>query len=244
MKNRTLAILILILGLATIIGLVIGGKIYEPKNLQKNIKTTESTVTPTPTPLPDPRIEIVAERLREEGSPLTDKANVFVNCGSDNGVDPYLLVGITSIESSFGKHACGGNAWGWASCKVRHSSLEAGCQSVAEGIATASPYARYRQTGRIEDLANSYCPPNSGCQTAHWVATVQAVVTDLQDREFIKNMEDLTTYLPGDKTKEQMQKNLEELKKRLETASGTSKEVIEILIRANQRALEKGGQEK
>ena len=52
-------------------------------------------------------------------------------------------------------------------------------------------------------------------------------------------MENLTDYLPGNKTKEQMQKNLEELKKHLETATGTNKEVIEILIRANERALAK-----
>lgn len=236
--KKTILILLAILAIAGITATIIYEKNRTPK-IPKGNEATQQQTAPTPTPEPDPRIEIVAERLQEEGSPLTDKASVFVNCGSDNGVDPYLLVGITAIESTFGKNACGGNAWGWASCKVRHSSLEAGCQSVAEGIATASPYARYRQTGRIADLANSYCPPNSGCQTAHWVATVQAVVTDLQDREFIKNMEKLTEYLPGDKTKEQMQKNLEELRKRLETASGTSKEVIEILIRANERALAK-----
>lgn len=223
---------------------IIAGLAYEKKlipTLQKKHETVQPTAAPTPTPQPDPRIEIVAERLAEEGSPFTDKANVFVNCGGDNGVDPYLLVGITAIESSFGKNACGGNAWGWASCKVRHSSLEAGCQSVAEGIATAPAYSRYRQTGRIEDLASSYCPANSGCDTPKWVATVQAVVTDLQDREFIKNMENLIDFLPGDKPKEELQKNLEELKKYLETASGTNKEVIEILIRANERALQKGG---
>lgn len=236
--KKTILILLTILAIAGVTAKIVYEK-YRTPAIQKNNEATQPTAEPTPTPLPDPRIEIVAERLAEEGSPLTDKANVFVNCGSDNNVDPYLLVGITNIESSFGKHACGGNAWGWASCKVRHSSLEAGCQSVAEGIATASPYAKYRQTGRIEDLANSYCPPTAGCQTAHWVATVQAVVTDLQDREFIKNMENLTAYLPANKTKEQMQKNLEELKKHMETATGTNKEVIEILIRANERALAK-----
>lgn len=236
--KKAILILLTILAIAGVTAKIVYEKNRTPA-IQKSNEATQPTAEPTPAPLPDPRIEIVAERLAEEGSPLTGKANIFANCGSDNGVDPYLLVGITSIESSFGKHACGGNAWGWASCKVRHSSLEAGCQSVAEGIATASPYSRYRQTGRIEDLANSYCPSNSGCQTAHWVATVQAVVTDLQDREFIKNMENLTEYLPGDKTKEQVQKNLEELKKHLETASGTNKEVIEILIRANERALAK-----
>lgn len=225
-----------------LIGAVIAWKTYEAKHapqIQKSNEEAQPTAEPTPAPLPDPRIEIVAERLAEENSPLAGKAHIFVECGSDNSVDPYLLVGITAIESSFGKNACGGNAWGWASCRVRHSSLEAGCQSVAEGIATATAYSRYRQTGRIEDLANSYCPPNSGCQTAHWVAVVEGVVADLQDREFIRNMENLTDYLPADKPKEQLQKNLEELKELLKTATGTNKEVIEILIRANQRALEK-----
>ncbi|QLG69707.1 MAG: hypothetical protein CH104c_0476 [Candidatus Woesebacteria bacterium] len=240
--KKAILILLTILTIAGITAKVTYDKNRTPA-IQKSNETTQPTAEPTPTPLPDPRIEIVAGRLAEEGSPLTGKANVFVNCGSDNGIDPYLLVGITAIESSFGKNACGGNAWGWASCKVRHSSLEAGCQSVAEGIATAPAYSRYRQTGRIEDLANSYCPSNSGCQTQKWVAVVQGVITDLQDREFIRAMEDLTKYLPGDKGKEEIQNNLEELKKRLETASGTNKEVIEILIRANERALEKGGRQ-
>ncbi len=233
---------LLILTTILVLAGIIAGVAYEKKlipQIQKNNEKAQPTAAPTPTPEPDPRIEIVAERLAEEGSPLAGKANVFVNCGSDNGVDPYLLVGITAIESTFGKNACRGNAWGWASCKVRHSSLEAGCQSVAEGIATAAPYARYRRTGQIEDLANSYCPSNSGCQTQKWVAVVQGVVTDLQDREFVKAMEDLTQFLPGDKSKEEIQKNLEKLKKRLETASGTTKEVIEILIRASERALAK-----
>lgn len=238
MKKKTILILIL----AIVAGIIIGGKIYEKNRtpaIQNSHEEAQPSVEPTPTPEPDPRIEIVAERLAEESSPLTDKAHVFVNCGSDNGIDPYLLVGITAIESSFGKHACGGNAWGWASCRIQHSSLEAGCQAVAEGIATAAPYARYRKTGRVEDLATSYCPSNSGCDTANWAAKVKEVVADLQDREFIKAMKDLTDYLPGDKTKEQMQESLEELKKRLETASATNKEVIEILIRANERALTK-----
>lgn len=238
--KKTILILLTILAIAGVTAKIVY-ETHRAPALQKNNETAQPTAEPTPTPLPDPRIEIVAERLAEEGSPLAGKANVFVNCGADNSVDPYLLVGITAIESSFGKHACGGNAWGWASCKVQHSSLEAGCQSVAEGIATASPYSRYRQTGRVADLANSYCPPNSGCDTQKWVAVVEGVVTDLQDREFIKNMENLTDYLPGNKTREQMQKNIEELKKHLETATGTNKEVIEILIRANERALAKGG---
>ncbi len=239
MRKRT--ILILLTAALAIAGIT--AKITYEKNrtpaIQKGDEETQQQAEPTPTPEPDPRIEIVAERLAEEGSPLTDKAGVFVNCGSDNGIDPYLLVGITSIESSFGKQSCGGNAWGWANCRIQHSSLEAACQSVAEGIAEKPYYSRYRQTGRVEDLGSVYCPSNSGCDTANWVAKVKEVVADLQDREFEKAMLDLTKYLPGDKSKEEMQKNLEELKKRLEKASGTNKEVVEILIRANKRALEK-----
>lgn len=238
MTKKTILILLTVLAIAGVTAKIIYEKNRTPA-IQKSNEEVKQQIAPTPTPQPDPRIAIVAERLAEEGSPLAGKSSVFINCAGDNGIDPYLLVGITSIESSFGKQACDGNPFGWNSCRTHYSSLEAACQSVAEGISTESYYTRYRQTNRVEDLGAVYCPANSGCQTAHWVATVQAVVTDLQDREFIKSMEDLTKYLPGDKTKEQMQKNLEELKKRLETASGTNREVIEILIRANERALAK-----
>ena len=238
MRKKLILILFILLAVAGITAKIVYEK-YRTSPISKNTQTAQPITSPTPTPEPDPRIAIVAERLSEEGSPLTGQSHVFVDCGSDNNVDPYLLVGITNIESSFGKNACGGNPFGWNSCKTHYSSLEASCQSVAEGIATKSYYSRFRQTDRVEDLANVYCPPSAGCNTTNWVAAVQAVVTDLQDREFIKNMENLTDYLPANKTKEQMRKSIEELKKLLETATGTNKEVIEILIRANERALAK-----
>ena len=242
MKKRIAILLTAALIIAGITAKISYDKNHTPEN-RNSQEETEQAGGATPTPEPDPRIRIVADLLRENGSPLTDQADVFVNCGSDNGISPYLLVAITKVESSFGAHACGGNAWGWASCKVRHSSLEAGCQSVAEGIATAAPYARYRSTGRVADLAASYCPKNSGCDTDNWVAQVEKIISELEDREFIENMEDITQYLPAGKTPEQMQQNIETLKKLLEKASGTHKEVIEIIIRANERAIKKGGEQ-
>src|SRR3972149_8622689 len=137
MKRKILTALITI-AMLTLAGVLIKNA-YERKTaptIQEKHEEAQPVTQPTPTPKPDLRIEVVAERLSEEGSPLADKSHVFIDCADDNGVDPFLLVGITSIESSFGKHACEGNPFGWNSCKTRYSSLEASCQSVAAGIGT------------------------------------------------------------------------------------------------------------
>ena len=206
---------------------------------QPEIQENAQSPEPIPTPEPDARVDTLRDYLTEQGSPLADQSELLVSCADTHGINPYLLPGITAIESTYGKRACGGNPFGWASCTIPFATLEDSCSAVAEGISAKPYYSRYRQTGRIEDLGNVYCPANSGCNTPHWVATVQGVVSLLEEEEFVRAMDDLTKFLPADKSREELMKNIELLKKRLEKASETSKEVIEILIRANKRALEK-----
>lgn len=207
---------------------------------------------PDPTPLPtatpnissyvkDFRLKAVEELLNDADSPLSSE--ILVSCADDNQADPYILVGISRIESTFGKRACGGNPFGWGSCRTEYTSLHDSCQNVASGITSLSYYKQYQQSGEVADLARVYCPSSSGCDTEHWIETVDSTKTDLQERELVLSIEELATLTPSDKSVQELEVNTLALKSHSETSSGITKEVIEILIKANQKALAKAQHE-
>lgn len=87
----------------------------------------------TPTPVPDDR----ADRVRAYyGSlPLAAVADAMVAEADRAGIDWRVPVVIGMLESTGGKYACGGNAWGYASCQVRFASFEEGAAVVADTLA-------------------------------------------------------------------------------------------------------------
>lgn len=201
---------------------------------------TESIPSPIPTPNAssyekDFRLKAVAELLTETGSPLDSET--LISCADDNQADPYILVGISRVESTFGKKACGGNPFGWGSCRAAYNNLHDSCQDVANGITTLSYYRQYQESGKVADLARVYCPSNSGCDTEHWAETVDITRTDLQERELVLSIEELATLAPSDKSVRELEVNTLALKSHSETSTGITKEVIEVLIKANQKAL-------
>jgi len=211
---------------------------HEEKKLISPI--LDSTPLPTVTPdissyIKDFRLKAVNELLTEVDSPLSSET--LLSCADDNQADPYILVGISRIESTFGKRACGGNPFGWGSCRIKYSSLNDSCQDVASGINTLSYYSQYQQSGEVSDLARVYCPSSSGCDTEHWIETVSATQTDLQERELVLSIEELATLTPSNKSIRELEINTLALKSHSETSTGITKEVIGILIRANQKAL-------
>lgn len=183
----------------------------------------------------DFRLKAVTELLRDVESPL--QSEVLVSCADKNQVDPYVLVGISRIESTFGKRACDGNPFGWSSCRVHFSTLEESCQAVASGIANLSYYKKYQSSGNIQDLGEVYCPPSSGCNTEHWVNMVSSSKTELQERELVLSIEELASLVPSRKSTKELEVNTLALRSHSETSSGITKEVIEILIKANEKAL-------
>jgi hypothetical protein len=202
----------------------------------------EKTPIVSPTPevslyVKDFRLKAVSELLTEVGSPL--ESDVLVSCADDNRVDPFILVGISHIESTFGKRACDGNPFGWSSCRTHFPTLESSCGAVASGITTLSYYRQFQSTGKIEDLGEVYCPPSSGCNTDHWVNTVEGTKTDLQERELILSLEELATLTPSNKSIRELEVSTLALKSHSETSSGITQEIIEILIKANEKALAK-----
>jgi len=205
---------------------------------------------PTPTDIPKPdndirdqeyftyRTDAIKELLGQFESPLTEKSNTFVTCADENNISPYLLVGISRIESTFGKNACAGNPFGWSSCRNHFPTFESACKAVSKGIATLPYYEDYRNSGKTRDLGEIYCPPSSGCNTEHWIETVDSVITDLEERELVLALKELATLTPHQRSAQELEINTEVLKSHAQKATGTTLEVIEILIRANERALQ------
>lgn len=206
----------------------------------------EQTASPTPIMEEDStnyRAQAIKDLLGEFNSPLENKSPTFVVCADEHNVNAYLLVGISKVESTFGKNACEGNPFGWSSCKTPFSTFKSACQAVAKGIATLPYYKQYRSTSRIQDLGETYCPSSSGCNTDNWVSTVSTVVTELEEKELVLSLEELATLTPTNKSIKELEVNTLVLKSHSTRATGTALKVIEILIRANERALYKSQHE-
>jgi hypothetical protein len=114
--------------------------------------------------------------LQGKGSPMAGLGSVFVGSGRKYGVDPRLLVGISGIESSFGKHIYGSyNAWGWGPGKP-FSSFEEGIATVAKGLRSG-----YLDRGLTDpySIGKRYAPASDGNNPHHWADTVSQFMRDL-----------------------------------------------------------------
>ena len=216
------------------------------KNRDQNVELISPIPEKTDLPMPSEkedynnyRAQAIKDLLGDFRSPLENKGPTFVSCADEHNVNPYLLVGISKVESTFGKNACEGNPFGWSSCKTPFQTFDSSCQAVAKGIATLSYYEQYRSTKRIRDLGQTYCPASTGCNTDSWVSTVSEVVTDLEERELVLSLDELATLTPASKSIKELEINTQVLKSHSAKATGATLEVIEILIRANERALYK-----
>ncbi len=240
--KKLIAIILIVIFCIALIGLIKGAGNNKPEELISPV--------PTPTDLPKSdkdiqnhehftyRTDAIHELLGQFESPLTEKSGAFVACADENNISPYVLVGISRIESTFGKNACDGNPFGWSSCKNHFPTFESACQAVSKGIATLSYYEEYRNSGKTRDLGETYCPLSSGCNTEHWIETVDSVISDLEERELVFALKELSTLTPHQKSVQELEINTEVLKSHARKATGTTLEAIEILIRANERALQ------
>ena len=114
--------------------------------------------------------------LKNRKSPLAGYGKVFVAAGKKYGVDPRLVVAISGIESSFGKHILGThNAWGWGPGKG-FGSWEEGITTVTRGLRSG-----YLDRGlkTPEQIVNRYAPASDGNDTGNWVRVVNQFLGEL-----------------------------------------------------------------
>lgn len=118
----------------------------------------------------------IDEFLRKKGSPMAGLGGAFVGAGKKYGVDPRLVVAISGIESSFGKHLYGAhNAWGWGPGKP-FSSWEHGISEVTRGLRQGYLNRGLKTPAQI---VNRYAPASDGNDTGRWVNTVNQFMGEM-----------------------------------------------------------------
>ena len=115
--------------------------------------------------------------LKKRGSPMAGLGNVFAAAGRKYGVDPRLVVGISGIESTFGKYTSGAhNAWGWNRGKSSFGSWEEAISHVTKGLADG-----YIRQGRTTPAAivSKYAPGSDGNDEQGWASAVSSFVKEM-----------------------------------------------------------------
>jgi len=117
--------------------------------------------------------------LKQKGSPMAGLGSVFVGAGQKYGVDPALVVAISGIESSFGKHTFRPhNAWGWMSGS-NWQSWEQGISTVTKGLSQG--YIREGLT-TPEQIVRKYAPASDGNDESRWAQVVNQYLGELGSR--------------------------------------------------------------
>ena len=117
----------------------------------------------------DPRIEKIQTYLEKHNSPIADHAKLIVDVSYIYGLDPYFLVSISAVESTFCKHIPSDsyNCFGWGiygNKITRFNSYAEGIETVARGLNTE----RYREK-TIEEIAEIYCTgPENWSSNVRW----------------------------------------------------------------------------
>jgi hypothetical protein len=112
----------------------------------------------------DTRAEQLAQFLSRRESPLVESAVSFVQTADKYHLDWTLLPAIAGVESGFERagNVHDFNAWGYMCggnpCVFR--SYDEGIETVSKTLATGRAYARFRESGSIEILAETYNQSN------------------------------------------------------------------------------------
>lgn len=98
---------------------------------------------------------------RHAGSPLRSELKEIVRASYEEGISPFLVLSIAGKESTFGRHRCGMNAWGWNRCSTN------GWSSFAEGARVVARSLRVDYLGRwgknsVSEIGYTYCGSTCG----------------------------------------------------------------------------------
>lgn len=77
--------------------------------------------------------------LSSHGSPMAPHAAEILTAAARYGVDHRLVVAIAGVESTFGRHCRGFNAWGWNNGSTRWTSWPASIDSYTKAFARGYP---------------------------------------------------------------------------------------------------------
>jgi len=88
------------------------------------------------------------------------------------GTDWRLLFAIASAESSLGRFACGGNAWGYDSCNTTFDSFAEGAAFVANMLANNPLYKELDTRGKL----CMWVAGNASCPTVHSIEYADTVL--------------------------------------------------------------------
>lgn len=124
---------------------------------------------------------VIHKYLEKKGSPAAMEATAFYEEATKNGIDPYLLVAIAGKESTWGKHSCGFNLFGWNRCKTEFESFRHSIAVVANKLATLPAYSEWRaEKSNIELLALTYNPDTP----KEWSRGIKQFIEELREFEF------------------------------------------------------------
>ena len=85
----------------------------------------------------DKRAKILAQYFASYNSPFEYQAQTFVDAADKYCLDWKLVPAIAGVESTFGKHSYGYNAWGWGiygNNRLGFSSWKDGIDTVSQGL--------------------------------------------------------------------------------------------------------------
>lgn len=102
------------------------------------------------------RADRIDKVLRRYRSPLAGLGAAFVRSGHKYRVSPEFVVSIAGVESTFGRAACGKNAWGIGSCSRSFRSWVHGIDFVTRMLRE-----KYLDRGltSLASIGRTYCPP-------------------------------------------------------------------------------------
>jgi len=131
------------------------------------------------------QVDAITAFLQQTKSPLAVLAGDFVSVGDIYNLDPYLLVAISGVESSFGKNypRTTNNPFGIYSSS--NTLRYFGSFSEALDYLGKLLSEKYDTTS-VENIGRKYCPPSGGCDTEKWIWVVEKFIEEIKGEE-VKN---------------------------------------------------------